>query len=502
MSMLKRLIFGSLAVSMTFSAVTTPALAAPAYRAVAQGTVHIVQPGDSIYRISVRYGVSMAAIQAANGLTNPNLIFVGQRLVIPTGGIAPRPQPTAAPGNPAPTQPASTPGGMHVVQRGEFLALIARRYNVTVQAIITANGITNPNRIFVGQRLVIPGQGAPVPQPTAVPTQPPAGSPPTATPRPGTPPPPTGGFGGFQLGGHVESFQFADKMRYAGMTWVKKQIRWSPGASTADAAGRIAEARAQGFRIMLGVVGAPGDISGGANFDSYAQFVGELARLGADAIEVWNEPNIDREWPTGQISPVTYTELLRRSYIQIKANNPNTIVISGAPAPTGAEGAFGLDRVWNDDRYMRGMAAAGAANYMDCIGLHYNEGIVPPTQNSGDPRSEFYTRYYNGMVSTYYNAFGGARPLCFTEIGYLTPEGYGPLPPGFAWAGNVTLAQQAQWLADAANLAKNSGIVRIFIVWNVDFRRYDSDPMGGYAIVRPDGNCPACDRLRTVTGGR
>jgi hypothetical protein len=106
------------------------------------------------------------------------------------------------------------------------------------------------------------------------------------------------------------------------------------------------------------------------------------------------------------------------------------------------------------------------------------------------------------MVSLYYNAFGGARKLCFTELGYLTPEGFGPLPGSFAWAGNVTLANQAQWLGEAANLARNSGLVRIMIVWNVDFRRYDDDPMGGYSIVRPDNNCPACDQLRLVTGGR
>ncbi len=64
------------------------------------------------------------------------------------------------------------------------------------------------------------------------------------------------------------------------------------------------------------------------------------------------------------------------------------------------------------------------------------------------------------------------------------------------------MAQQAQWLGEAANLAKFSGIVRIFIVWNVDFTQYGDDPMAGYAIVRPGGGCPACDSLRAVTGGR
>ena len=76
------------------------------------------------------------------------------------------------------------------------------------------------------------------------------------------------------------------------------------------------------------------------------EFLGEVAGLGADAIEVWNEMNIDREWPTGQIDPRRYKVMLEKAYTQIKAANPDTIVITGALAPTGAEGAFGLAAVW------------------------------------------------------------------------------------------------------------------------------------------------------------
>ncbi len=138
---------------------------------------------------------------------------------------------------------------------------------------------------------------------------------------------------------------------------------------------------------------------------------------------------------------------------------------------------------------------------MDCIGIHYNEGIVSPNQQSGDPRgNDHYTRFFWGMVDTYYNAFGGARPLCFTELGYLSPEGYGGLPGGFAWAGNVTIAQQSQWLAEAASLSANSGKVRMMIVWNIDSTTWGDDPQAGYAIIRQGGSCPACDALRQVMG--
>jgi hypothetical protein len=104
------------------------------------------------------------------------------------------------------------------------------------------------------------------------------------------------------------------------------------------------------------------------------------------------------------------------------------------------------------------------------------------------------------MVNAYYNAFGGSRPLCFTELGYLTGEGYGALPGGFAWAGNVTVAQQAQWLAEAASLSASSGKVRMMIVWNVDSTTWNSDPQAGFAIIRPGGGCPACETLHQVMG--
>ncbi len=462
-------------------------------------SVYIVQSGDWLSRIATRFGVPLSAIMAANNIANPSLIFVGQRLVIPGQGSA---NPTPAPATPAPSTPAPatqppTSGGIYIVQAGDWLAKIAARFGVTTQALMAANGITNPNRILVGQQLIIPGQGGgsatATPAPSTQPTQPPVTS---------VPPPASGGS--FELGGHVDTFSFPDKMKFAGMYWVKRQVRWSPGMAASDFASMINDTHAQGFKILLGVVGHPGDISGGANYDAYAAFVGGLARLGADGIEVWNEMNIDREWPAGQISPTAYTDLLRRAYGAIKGANASTLVISGAPAPTGAEGAFGLDHVWNDDRYVRGMAAAGAANYMDCLGIHYNEGIVSPVQTSGDPRnpSDFYSRYYQTMVSTYYNAFGGARRLCFTELGFLSPEGFGGLPSTFAWAADTSVAEQAQWLGEAANLAKNSGVVRLMIIWNVDFRLYGDDPMGGFSIVRPDGSCRACDELRKVTGGR
>ncbi len=299
---------------------------------------------------------------------------------------------------------------------------------------------------------------------------------------------------GFAVGGQVQTFDgnAENAMRSAGMTWVKRQVVYDRGASAESTAWMIQDAHARGFRILLSVKGHPQDILDPNFFGEYAGFVGGLAGLGADAIEVWNEMNIDREWPSGQINPAAYVNMLAPAYNSIKANNPNTMVISGAPAPTGFFGGCGGGGC-DDAPYMAGMAAAGAANYMDCVGIHYNEGIVPPSQRSGDPRSEHYSRYFWGMIDAYRASFN--KPLCFTEIGYLSPEGYGGLPGGFAWAGDTSVAEQAAWLGQAVDLAAGSGAVRLFIVWNVDFTQYGSDPQGGYAIIRPGGACPACSAI-------
>jgi hypothetical protein len=357
-------------------------------------------------------------------------------------------------------------------------------------------------RVWVDAPFTLPAPGGAAVPAGAAPAAPadPAAAP---TPAPAAPPPPVVNAAppprGFALGGHMAGFdqRAIDYMRQAGMTWIKKQVRHSPGKNPSDVSALINEARGYGFRILLGVVGANKDyLSQPGYFEDYAAFVAGLAAQGVDAIEIWNEPNIDREWPSGQISPQRYTELLAMSYNAIKAANPGTIVISGAPAPTGFFG--GCSGVGCDDNFfVQQMAAAGAANYMDCVGIHYNEGILPPTATSGDPRgsSNHYSRYYPAMVNVYWNAFGGRRPLCFTELGYLSPEGFPPLPGSFGWAENVTVAQQAAWLDQVVSIAARSGRVRIMILWNVNFTNYDADPMAGFAIIRPDGSCPACAAL-------
>ena len=336
----------------------------------------------------------------------------------------------------------------------------------------------------------------PTPTPTPIPTPVPVVSAPIVTTNPApvvSAPVPVGNIN-IELGGQVTSVgspRAINAMRQAGMTWMKIQVKYS---GSEDLHSMIQQAHGQGFKILISAVGYPEELGrGGAGYVSdFAHWLGRVAAWGADAIEVWNEPNLDREWPQGQISGTAYANMLRAAYQQIKAANPNVLVISAAPAPTGTDLP---GRVMPDNTWLREVVAAGGVDYMDCVGVHYNEGIIPPSQSTGDPRDNYYTRYfYSGMLIGYLSIIPD-RPLCFTEMGYVTSQGYGALPSGFAWGANTTVQQQADWLAQAAILASNSGSVRLFIVWNIDFTRYDSDPQGGYAIIRPDGSCPACQTL-------
>jgi hypothetical protein len=333
------------------------------------------------------------------------------------------------------------------------------------------------------------------PCPTATPAPPTS----TAAPTQGTVITSGGGaWGTFELGGQAihGGIPHAADMKRAGMNWVKIQIN----AVGQDSAGAINNAHAQGFKILISFLQPGGPVLDAGFQQQVANYLGGVAAQGADAIEVWNEANLDRDWPSGQTTGASYTQFLQKSYQAIKAANSNTIVISAAPAPTGYNGG-GCNNFCDDLPWLQQFVAAGGLNYTDCLGIHYNEGIVPPTEIGTDPRDNFYSRYYATMVNTYAGAIGNSRPLCFTELGYLTGEGYPDLAstaPGFAWAQHTTIAQQAQWLASAVSIAKGGSAVRMIIVFNMDYTAYGSDPQAGYAIERADGTCPACDALSGV----
>jgi lysozyme len=107
----------------------------------ASGKTYTVQSGDTLSAIAAKFGVTLQALEQANPqITNPNLIYVGQVINIPSGGSAP------------PAAPKT-----YTVQSGDTLSGIAAKFGVTLQALEQANPqIANPNLIYVGQVINIP----------------------------------------------------------------------------------------------------------------------------------------------------------------------------------------------------------------------------------------------------------------------------------------------------------------------------------------------------------
>lgn len=103
--------------------------------------MHVVQPGETLSDIARIYGVNAVDISDVNRIANPNLLRAGQQLIIP--GITQR-------------QMLEARSIAHVVKADESLSGIAQQYGVSIQEIMAANDLTDPNKIMVGQRLLIP----------------------------------------------------------------------------------------------------------------------------------------------------------------------------------------------------------------------------------------------------------------------------------------------------------------------------------------------------------
>ncbi|MCS6871128.1 MAG: LysM peptidoglycan-binding domain-containing protein [Anaerolineae bacterium] len=138
---------------------------------------YTVVAGDTLIGIAARFNSRVDAIVLLNNLNINAFLRIGQRLVIPVPAV--QPTPTQAPlfGTPtAPVDVAILNGptvngiGTYIMQRGDTLEAIARRYNTTVQFLIRLNGIVNPNALVIGQVLAVPGPGNNPPGGTVAPT--------------------------------------------------------------------------------------------------------------------------------------------------------------------------------------------------------------------------------------------------------------------------------------------------------------------------------------------
>jgi hypothetical protein len=241
------------------------------------------------------------------------------------------------------------------------------------------------------------------------------------------------------------------------------------------------------------------------------------------AIEVWNEENLEREWNTAEgIDPAAYVALLRATYAAVKAADPDVVVISGALSPTGinCNGAFpncqpsGRPIVVDDVTYLRGFINAGGLDFADCVGVHSNGTNLPPTADGAHPPppdgetftgpwdTPHYSWALRSQVEAYESILAGRKSQCVTEFGYAAAVN-GVYPPNFGFAADISEEKQGQYLVDAFNWMRDTGLVKMAFLFNLDYGPLGGDPAVDdnviFSILRRDGSPrPAFDALAAM----
>ena len=295
-----------------------------------------------------------------------------------------------------------------------------------------------------------------------------------------------------------------------GLRWVKQQVRWE---SMESEPGQIdwsildfvmPSARKQNIKMMLSIVTAPDwarepdaflDRHGPpADPQSFADFTAAIVNRypgQVQAIEVWNEQNIDREWTSVHgLSAVNYVTLLRTTFETIKAIDPGIIVISGALSPTGVnDGVSAVD----DFNFMDQLIDAEMLEWADCVGAHHNGYNVSPDHRyyeiPDDPAAVFrgpfdnphHSWSFRSTLEGYVNrirASGRDTKLCVTEFGWPSSEDLGGARQGFEFALDNTLAEQSTWIPRAMSNMEEWGFVWLAFIWNFNY-----GPQAGYAIT-------------------
>ena len=407
---------------------------------------------------------------------------------------------------------------------------------IIAAAISSDGGTTGAARGLVSVLVATP---TPTPTPTPLPTPTPTLAPPTPTPAPTstpqpvqqqaapTPPPQVQSAVGnlpFDYGiqvdprgnkaaniGHVQNL---------GFRWIKLQMPWkdvepSPGnyqwGTWDDVIGAYSGA---GIKVLLSIPKAPTwarppgtdmSVEGPpADYATFARFLGEVAKRyqgRVQAIEVWNEQNLWYEGGGSPMPPDQYVAMLSAAYQAIKAADPAMIVVSGAPTPAGDVGGKAID----DINYLNAMYAAGLKNVSDAIGAHpsgYNCPATGDWQTVTDPtatsfRGPFDNRHHSwcfrGTMEGYRNVMvnngDSAKTIWPTEFGWAVSANP---QAGYEYARDNTLEEQAKWIVEAYQQAKQWGWVGSMFLWNLDYGvTAAGTELANFALLTPAGPVPA-----------
>lgn len=362
----------------------------------------------------------------------------------------------------------------------------------------------------------------PIPTETAVSGMvvPPTAVPPT--PRPPYPPydgpPIPRGNIGIQI--HIHQEDQRDLIRHLqalDVGWVKEQVSWKvyepqPGQYSADRfdeLDRLVEAaNNHGIQVLLSVSKAPewsrattemdGPPTDYGHFQNFMQTLSSRYQGQVAAYELWNEPNLQREWNGSPLSAVDLVNLIAQGTTGARAGDPSAIIISAAPATTGInDGTIAID----DRVYLRQMLAAGVGDIVDVIGAHPYGWANPPNSSSTDPvqsapshnnhASFFFAdtlQDYNALLAEYAHA---DKQIWVTEFGWGSFEKFEAAPPpGAEFMTAVSEWQQAEYIQAAYAQTLANEQIGPMILWNLNFApTLGADySESGYSILRTDGS--------------
>lgn len=241
------------------------------------------------------------------------------------------------------------------------------------------------------------------------------------------------------------------------------------------------------------------------NYQDFGDFCGEVAARYQGRIaayQVWNEPNLSREWGERSPDPAEYTALLKVCYEAIKAADPQAIVISAGLAPTGTQPPQAMP----DSDFLQGMYDAGAGAYFDVLGLHAPGYNAPPETSPAEAATNpaygegrwFAFRRVEDMRAIMVANGDGAKQVAILEMGWTLDK----VNDDYTWYA-VDEQTQADYLVRAYTYAAEHWRPWIGLMTTIYIADYDWVPevheQWWWAIVLPDGTPrPAFYALRDM----
>ncbi|MBX5492182.1 MAG: cellulase family glycosylhydrolase [Chloroflexi bacterium] len=299
------------------------------------------------------------------------------------------------------------------------------------------------------------------------------------------------------------------RLTAAGFTWQKTRIPWAEvetrkGQFNWEETDRVIRASNDlGVKVIARVDVAPawarpdGNPHGPPlNFDDYGDFIYALVnRYRTDspygrlhAIEVWNEPNLHKEWgnlPVNRQQAAEYVRLLQVAYQAAKRADPNVTVVSGSLSPTG----WNDDTARPDDVYLHWMYQAGAAAWFDALGVHgAGYGSPPetvPMSLARYPHPSFYFRRAEQLREIMVQYGDADKQIWMMEFGWTTD----PINPAYAWY-RVSEEQKGEYLVRAYRMAREQWApwIGVMVLWTMPDPRWTSQQEEyWWAILDPDG---------------